>query len=384
MPLIDIVIVPYRTMNFARKFGFTVRDLMILQVLQEHPSVASITWLERPTLPIERILSPQKKLKFPKKTEVKERISWNIFQALTLKRLWPRTAMKIHNGFIRDWNKINPENIKVVLDFHPLFEFDDDLLDNNIIYWYDLIDNFAIHNVYSEFERAVVRSKYTSIKRNAHIVTGVSDAALRDFPEGITLPNRLIRKNVDDLIECDPLKSPEYDFGFTGFITDKFDINFIRSLSDLGYRIIIRGKAYHASIASELGKIKNVTVGGAYHANEQKEIIRSFKVGLIPYIPEKSHDESPIKLTQYLEMGRPVLTSKKFGEVDVEFSRWVVNYNAKSGRALRHVAEDLLDQVCNKDLLCKVTSSRNLFWDEHIDFVIDRVFLEFGKRNFPL
>ena len=46
----NVNIISYRKLSFARKFGFTVRDLMFLKALGECRYVKDIQWFERPNI----------------------------------------------------------------------------------------------------------------------------------------------------------------------------------------------------------------------------------------------------------------------------------------------------------------------------------------------
>src|SRR5690606_30136153 len=124
------------------------------------------------------------------------------------------------------------------------------------------------------------------------------------------LPNRLLRSSVRF-----DVGSPEYDVGFLGFITDKFDVDFVRGLAERGLKVVIYGHAYTRQTLRELTRITNVTYGGAFKATDVPDLISEFRVGIVPYLAQKRHDESPIKFFQYVAHGRPVLLSGRFNAI---------------------------------------------------------------------
>lgn len=367
--MLEIAIIPYRTMRFAGRYGLTVRDLMMWKALEQHDEVATISWFERPQSVVEAVL--HRKLRYTgAKTRIFTHLSWDLLGPLTLGRQWPRVAMKRHEKHLTQW--LNSQGQKVVLDFHPFYIPPLSVVrSEEVIYWYDLIDNFAIHNVFNEEEKGAVREKYKFARQHADLITGVSSSALSGFDRGITLPNKLNGRSGKSSEAGST--AVDFDFGFTGFITDKFDVSLIRRLSGLGYRTLIRGHAYNKSVASELSEVPGVEVGGAFHASEQQSILSRFKVGLIPYRPEKSHDESPIKLVQYLASYKTVLASKKFGELEDEFSSWVVNYNSIPEERLGEVVAHLIGSSGSPGLRSAVDGSSSLFWEPSIAGVVTQL-----------
>jgi hypothetical protein len=75
---------------------------------------------------------------------------------------------------------------------------------------------------------------------------------------------------------------------------------------------------------------------GGFHYDDVPTICNTFKVGLLPYRQEKSHDGSPLKLYEYLRHSRPVLTS-----IDYELTndKYIVNYRASN------LDEDTLSEI---------------------------------------
>jgi hypothetical protein len=139
----------------------------------------------------------------------------------------------------------------------------------------------------------------------------------------------------------------------------------------MGYKVLIRGKAYHRHISDELKSIDGVEVGPEFHASEQPTILRQFSVGVIPYIPERCHEESPIKLVQYLVSGRPALLSKSFGAIEEEFHPWTAVYGGQSDKELKHTIDRLISLTNDRRLEAAVDGSRSIFWDTQIAAVLE-------------
>ncbi|OWK27716.1 hypothetical protein SPMU_33580 [Sphingomonas mucosissima] len=344
---------------------------MILRALESSENVVSVDWFERPTYPFERAARRGQKLLLSDKITVHRSTTINPFPVIRDKRLWTIGALKGQERKLDVWAS-KSSHTKVILDFHPFYIPPVEIIDReDVFYWYDLIDNFTKHNVFTGKQIEAVKRKYAWVKESAAFVTGVSQAALVDFPRSEAVPNRLLLSSRDQ-DKARVIGMADYDFGFTGFITDKFDVDFIARLSDLGYSTLIRGRAYHPEIARRLSKLNRVTVGGEYHESEQTAIFSRFRVGLVPYRPEKSHDESPIKLIQYLANGKPALISKAFGGIEDEFSRWVKVYDGMSDDELHSCVSLLKVESGGAALLDVVNSSKSVYWNSALSGLIAR------------
>jgi len=362
----QIAILPYRGADFARRYGYTVRDLMILSALQDSVYVSSILWLQRPKVVTEWLnratLIEHDKLSSPRKIDL------NILGQILFRRGWTATSMHTHDRALREWS-ISTGG--VLIDFHPFYIPPKDVLkQSNVFYWYDLIDNFSKHNLFSEFQKGLVKKKYDFVREHAKFVSGVSELAVEAAGGGLVIQNRLSGKN--NKTEKRFL-SPRYDFGFTGFITDKFDVAFINRLSRLGYSVLVRGQAYNNQVLRELESIKNVTLGPAYHHDKQAEIIEQFSVGLVPYKPTKSHDESPIKLWQYLAQGASVLLSMKFGSHEERYSRSIGYYSLMSDTEIREFLirsrSEQVRRICRNMIL----DDPDMWWEDAVDSILRKI-----------
>jgi hypothetical protein len=253
----------------------------------------------------ERLLNKRKISKFDSEKIVTiDKTSFDLIGPL-YKRSWFNTCFEEY-----DLSSYYDENcINVILDFVPMgFQYLKNLKYD--ILWYDLIDNFEKHNRFSLKEKSFVAKKYKWINGNANIITGVSEKCLEKFNKSIIMPNAAGVIPWESSVSVDT--PPIYDFGFIGFITDKFDVEFVRILSDLGYKIAIYGEFYDKGLRKKFNSIPNLYIHGAFRHYEIPQIINTFKVGIIPYIQSKLHDESPLKLYQYILHNRPVVTSVNF------------------------------------------------------------------------
>lgn len=320
--MFDILFIPYRDLYFWRSYGSAVRDLQFLEVLTDSEFVSSITVLNRPVSIYERVSNKIKRTFNYNDVNVIDVTSFDLFGPLK-KRAWTVGCYSEQTDtFVSDYCK-QGKNTLLVIDFTPFAIFPL-IQSNKVIYWYDMIDNFTKHNCFSDHEKMLVDKKYQYVAKKYQFMSAVSDAAAnaitkyRDFPFDV-VPNGVFNSKFSEGGLCN--KTMEFDFGFVGFITDKFDVDFVCSLASK-YSIVVYGEVYDKRVSDKLSA-NGVHVKGRFSYNELPRLISSFKIGLLPYLIEKSHDGSPLKLYEYFKNNTPCITS-----INYEYtSRFIVNYN---------------------------------------------------------
>tara|TARA_A100001391_G_scaffold205337_2_gene205135 strand:- start:7256 stop:8371 length:1116 start_codon:yes stop_codon:yes gene_type:complete len=361
----NIIAFPYRDLYFRHKYGPAVRDLQIIDALSHSPRVEKITVVNRPVSIFERISGKPKKygMSDTDKVTVVDRTSLQMFAHLQ-KRKWFGYCYDEYN----DLDFYEDGLLNVVLDFTPLSLLPYQSIRHDYI-WYDMIDNFTKHNRYSTAERELVGRKYELVGQFANLITGVSEASVANYNNGVVLPNSAGASKPRRI--ADAYGDVKYDFGFIGFITDKFDLRLITSLAARGYNVGIFGAFYDAGVRRKLQSISGVHIGGPFQHSEIPRIVRQFKVGLIPYLKDKLHDESPIKLYQYLLHGRPVLSSVQY---EIVASHIGVYENAASEETAA-LAASLIALSAREPERRKIAESlsEQTFWDYKLDRILDRI-----------
>lgn len=343
---INLLISPYRDAYFHHDFGSAVRDLQFLETLVKLDDITSITVINRPVSILERLLLKKplsKKIKMDKVTTF-DITSTDILGAIKGRRWAEDVYPDVINKLLNE-NKSN-DCVNVFLDFLPIGRFNSSNLDG-WIYWYDFIDNFTKHNRFTEKEKQLVVQKYRFVSNHANYVSAVSDVCLNlNGPyltdSTITLTNKVFETSEKLVLADNEINT--FDFGFIGFITNKFDLDIIRYLSDK-YTIGIFGQVMDKDIGKSLSTLNNVTVFGKFSYKDVPSICQRFKVGLLPYLSEKSHDGSPLKLYEYMKYNLSCLTSINYEITDPSFIR---NYNESSN--LSSDINDMLDISGNKNI----------------------------------
>ena len=326
---INIVAITYRDAYFFQKYGPAVRDLQILLTLSELDNV-TISLLDRPVSLYERALGkifrPSTFSEYD--IEVYDTTSFDLLGPLRRRLWWNKAIPCFLDGMLP---KLKDDGaINVFLDFMPIGIPSAKSLEG-WIYWYDYIDNFTKHNRFSAIERRFVEDKYCFVKDHAQLLTFVSSECLANVcfsgtvsAERRVLTNKLFidRVGAKQYPRVDGYGEPKFDFGFIGFVTDKLDIEFIARLS-VGYSVAIYGDFYDRKVKAKLAGLANVFLLGGFRYQNLPKICRSFKVGLLPYREDRSHDGSPLKLYEYLRYLRPVISSINYEITD---DTYIKNY----------------------------------------------------------
>jgi hypothetical protein len=347
---INLVALCYRGSYFYKQYGPAIRDLQMTLTLKKIDGV-SVTILERPTSIVERLLgkSYSSMLADDYDVEVYDDTSWEIigpaFRRLWFEKLIPAYLDKVLHSFRRD-NSIN-----VFLDFMPVGSPTAESLEG-WFYWYDFIDNFTKHNRFNKFEHQAAARKYSFVKQHADLLTFVSEDCRRSIHgtsescgQSVVLTNKVFENSVVTRDRDTPYDTNQhFDFGFIGFITDKFDVEAIAELSK-NYTIAIYGEFLDSYIRQRLSNMVNVSLFGGFHYSDLPQICLTFRVGLLPYLSERSHDGSPLKLYEYLRYRRPVVTS-----IDYELTHHRFIFNYKKGGMHIDTFDELLELAGNESI----------------------------------
>lgn len=347
--MFDILFIPYRDLYFWSRYGSAVRDLQFLEVLSDSEYVNSVTVLNRPVSLYERVLNKKKRIFNYVNVDIIDVTSFDLFGPLK-KRSWTVDCYSDQiNSFVTQYCQ-HGKNTLLVIDFTPFATFPL-VQSNKVIYWYDMIDNFTKHNCFSDNEKMLVDKKYQYVAENYQFLTAVSSAAANDIIKYHNLPYDVLPNGVFNSKFAENgggNNSMEYDFGFVGFVTDKFDVDFVCSLAEK-YSVVVYGEVYDKRISNKLSA-HGVYVKGRFTYNELPNLISSFKIGLLPYLLEKSHDGSPLKLYEYFKNNTPCITS-----IDYEYSsKYIVNY--KTTKNLKSDIEVLMSFNGTEDISNSIPS----------------------------
>lgn len=325
---INLLVALYRDAYFYHQYGAAVRDLQFLETLEALAIVDAITVVNRPVSLAEKALfrKPVKRTINRGKTSTIDLLSLDLLGPAKGRAWAAEVYPKVLDVALKERRR--KDKINVFLDFLPIGHCSADAL-KGWCYWYDFIDNFKKHNRFSNIERKLVAEKYGFVGRHANYVTAVSEACMAANPcdKGArqdVITNKIFMPKGNGAKRTDV--EEQYDLGFIGFITDKLDVDFIEK-AQARYKIAIFGKSMDANVSKRLSALPNVKLHGPFSYGDIPGICSSFKVGIIPYRADKSHDGSPLKLYEYIKFNRPCITSIDYEIKDLDF---IANYNSSS------------------------------------------------------
>lgn len=361
MEKINVIVFPYRSSHFKKKYGTSVRDIQIIELLKTHPTIDNILVVERPLSIYELLLGRHS-------STPGHFIDYSLDLLGPLKgREWTehcysKTILKVKE-LTKSWKNL------VVLDFTPIAKIQKSSIES-CFYWYDMIDNFTKHNRFSKLQKSLVSEKYHLVNKEADFITGVTETALDEFnnPNTLTMPNGVFPHESYQSKTTAPFK-----YGFFGFITDKFDVDFIKKLAeaDSNARFILCGEVLDKTIGKQLKAIENVTLHGRFSRRDTAKLASKFEVGIIPYRKDKSHDGSPLKLYEYMWFGKPTLTS-----IDYEYGAdFVINYNKLDTHELLSVLGRVLSTPSISE---QIKGSLNE--ELHTEFRLSKIIEDIFKR----
>jgi teichuronic acid biosynthesis glycosyltransferase TuaH len=372
MQKISILIFPYRDAYFWNEYGCAVRDLHIIKSLDSLEIVNDIYVINRPVSIYERILGKRKiKSIVPglSKTRFFDQTDYDLIGPLS-KRKWLENCYdKYLNKILSDFKDQSLDSKKLIIDFTPLSKLNfDNLFESKR--WYDLIDNFTKHNRYSEIEKKLVQDKYDNLS-TYDLVTAVSPECLSNVSHSnkLTVANGLVKK-VDTV--SDKHCSPVYTFGFIGFITNKFDLDFVNELlkSIPNSTLVVYGEAYDKGVIDKFSEIENLTYLGKFHENESSKLLSTFRYGVVPYKKMLSHDESPLKIYKYLEAGKPLISTIKY-EVENMF---IFYFDSDINNLQEFVLSFEKENYFSLTQRVKNTIDLSYFWDTKLKLLLKRLF----------
>ena len=375
--MIDIIVVPYRDESFLTKYGPIVRDWHIILGLAEQACIDKITIVNRPTPPFLDLIRKKngktilKSILGDKAAKISFVSSLSFdFSWVYKKRLWTADCYKkTVEDVINDILKNNNKKV-ILLDFTPMSKMPYELINSKCdLYWYDMIDNFSKHNRFTARERIAVKDKYVTLANELSnyktYITCVALGCQREINSANILPNGL----VDYCIEETPISHPEYDFGFCGFVTNKFDVEFVKYLCDLGYSVVVWGDIYSTETKKYLMNAGAI-LKGRFTYKDFNIVFSSFKVGLVPYIKELSHDESPLKIYEYLRHGAAVLSLIEYEVINKHI------YYFESGYPTKYEIKKIIENSSGEIYGDVASIIHDASWAFKVTKLIDRFMLD--------
>lgn len=336
---INLVVIPFHDWKKCEREGFRTRDAHFMQEFERHPDVDKILVIDRPTSISEMVLlrrNIQPKTgelinkgdsyyltKINEKVYILDILVPEIIKPLLMKRNW--TSYIFGNKKICQAVLCALEDLQIKDKFSlfisaPLFVPLVKQLSPKV-FAFDAQDNLLKHAMYRDVKG--LREKYLYCLEHADLVYTNSKQTADWFsetrPDVVHIPNG-VDSNVFNNQYPYPVPEDMVDIsspiiGFAGKMQEMIDIDLVEKavvrFPDVNFVFI--GQKLNPKWTERIWKYSNVHYLGDKYYQTLPRYLSHFDVCIIPYNKVTHHNVDPIKLYEYLAMGKPVVTTRVGG-----------------------------------------------------------------------
>lgn len=297
-----VVFVPYRPIWYYEMLGPCVRDWAAMEAAFVLCDQAGIpTWIiDRPMFPPWRSApSGRRPLRQISDRVPEDRIVRQSRVSLPAAFLYSRRASA--PIIERTLQNIRARYDRIlILDFDPFGEISAPF---GAVHWFDEIDDFSKHH------RIPRRDRQAFLKKRQHS-HNIHTASNLKSKEGTPVPNWVFTP----ITPAPRTDTWLYEFGYLGYVDNKIDVDLVKRIAARG-KIGIWGKILDRNVRRQLSEIPGVDLMGEYDGGQLQHIMSLFRFGIIPFLVDRIHGNSPIKYYQYSAAHKPCLSTSDFGLV---------------------------------------------------------------------
>ncbi len=340
--LIDMVILPAHDWKKCEKEGFRTRDAHLIQHFEKNNDVGIILIIDRPTTLPEMVLKRRhwrvkngqviKRTPFTSLTKVSEKIyildifSVDLIKPLILKRDWWDCIFRRHAVISKVKEAISFLNLhnRILFLWSPLSTGVIGRFDEKLIV-FDALDNWTKHPEIKDKKKWIERG-YRIVKDKADILFTNSKKNKKYLENSTThvtfIPNGVDKEffNLQEKKIPQDIKSlPQPIIGYAGKIAKRIDVELLSFLAKELPKVsfVLIGQFLDKKWVRPLFKFKNIYFLGDKHYTQLPHYLTNFDICMIPHnVGSLENEGDPIKLYEYLAVGKPVVTTNIAG-VDV-------------------------------------------------------------------
>lgn len=336
---INLVVIPFHDWKKCEREGFRTRDAHFMQEFQKHPDVDKILVIDRPTSISELVLLRREShpkagqlinkndgyylTKINEKVYILDIFIPEIIKPLLMRRNWISYIFghkKVLRSVLSALEYLQIKDDYSLFMSAPLFVPLVKRLTPNI-FVLDAQDNLLKHAMYKDVRG--LKENYQYCLDHADLVYTNSKETAELFsvtrPDVVHIPNG-VDSTMFDTLKSFPLpkdligiSSPVV--GYAGKMQELFDVDLIeKTIMEMGdVNFVFIGQKLNQKWTERLWKYSNAYYLGDKHYRLLPQYLNSFDICIIPIKVSSQHGGEPIKLYEYLAMGKPIVTTKVGG-----------------------------------------------------------------------
>lgn len=336
---INLVVIPFHDWKKCEREGFRTRDAHFMQEFEKHPDVDKMLVIDRP-ISISEMALYRRNLrvkngellykndgsylsKINEKVYVLDIFIAEIFKPLIMKRDWTSYIFgqkKVHKSFLTALEYLGIKEDYSLFISQPLFVPLVRQLSPNV-FVLDALDNLLKHAMYKDVKD--LRENYHYCLEHADLVYTNSKETADWFsetrPDTVHIPNGVDSKVFNNLktlpIPSDMASISTPIIGYAGKTQEMFDVDLVEKavleMPDVNFVFI--GQKLNPKWTEKLWKYSNVHYLGDKYYELLPQYLFHFDVCIIPYNKDTHHNVDPIKLYEYMAMGKPVVATRVGG-----------------------------------------------------------------------
>ncbi len=336
---INLVVIPFHDWKKCEREGFRTRDAHFMQEFAKHPSVDKMLVIDRP-ISISEMAIYRRNLKVKngefiykkngaylskinEKVYVLDIFIAEIFKPLIMKRDWTSYIFgqeKVYWSVLNALKFLEIEDAYSLFISQPLFVPLVKKLSPEVLVL-DALDNLLKHAMYKEVKG--LRKNYQYCLENADLIYTNSKETAEWFSEtrsdATHIPNGVDSKMFNALEnfpiprDMEGISSPIV--GYAGKMQEIFDIDLVeKAISEIPeVNFVFIGQKLNPKWTEKIWKYSNAFYLGDKYYELLPQYLKNFDVCIIPIQVSSQHGGEPIKLYEYLAMGKPVVTTRVSG-----------------------------------------------------------------------
>lgn len=341
---INLVVIPFHDWKKCEREGFRTRDAHFMQEFERHPDVGKMLVIDRP-ISISEMAIFRRNLKVKngeliykrngaflsrinEKVYVLDILVAEIFKPLIMKRNWTSYVFgrkQVLRSLLTALEYLDIKEKYTIFSSAPLFTPLIKQL-NPEVFVFDAQDNLLKHSMYKAVKG--LKENYQYCLDHADLVYTNSKETYEWFSDSradvVHISNGVDNKVFDDSrplpIPEDIMNIPSPIVGYAGKMQELFDVDLVeKALSEMSnINFVFIGQKLKPRWTEKIWQYSNAYYLGDKYYELLPQYLSKFDICIIPIQVTSQHGGEPIKLYEYLAMGKPIVTTRVGGSAFFE------------------------------------------------------------------